>query len=221
MTTLWRETGRPFLDLSRDDYEEKNYTKEQITSCFVNACNNLLPIFDSFNSKYYAEAKTEVANNKLDLEIQYLSWLVEDSNMVVSILNNPLDIHNYEMLIERFYSYSYRYEHLDIRSLEDVSFVANEVKKDDFFSSFVSVNIFKYAKFLSVFISNLYCYLCLYYENLNKKYYYRFEFLVRDAYNYFYFREQQNPNLLITDYGLLDMCKSYCTPLEHIQQEKN
>ena len=217
MTTLWKQTGKIFIDLSKGDFAEKNYTKEQITKNFVDACKELIPIFEHHNNSYCAEAKVDVEIHNIEIERTYLSWLMDDAQMVLNILKDPLNIINYDNFAERHYSYLSIYENHDIRSFDQDSkdFFVNEVKKENnFFENFVSFNLFKYAKFMSVCVNNLYCYLCFYYENLNKKYYYRFEHLVRDTYGYFYFKLQQNPYLLKTDLDLLDLCRRYCEPLE-------
>lgn len=222
MTTLWKETGEIFINLSKRDYVEKTYTKEQITNYFVNACKELIPIFEHHNNKYAAEAKIEVEINNLKSEKIYLSWLLDDVAIVLNVLKDPLNIINYDNFVESHYAYLYRYEKHDIWDFDEIScdsFVNAVKKEDEFFKDFVSFKLLKYAKFLSVFINNLYSYLCFYYENLNKKYYFRFEHLVRDTYGHFYFKLSQNPYLLKTDCDLLDLCRRYCQPLEVIKVE--
>lgn len=218
MTSLWRETYEPLIDLSKGNYSEKDYTKEQITKAFTNACLDLLPIFEDYNKTYSKEAKLQVEQNLVPFEKEYFSWLKNDAKFVIDVLKNPLDKTNYQTIAELNNSYLYIYGNHDLRFFDEdgqKSFIDSVKKTEElFFKDVCSFNLLKYGKFLSVFISNLYCYLCFYQENLNKKYYYRFEHLIRDTYGYWYFKQQQNPHLLITDQSLISLKEKYCKDLD-------
>ena len=218
MTTLWPETRTPFINLNNKDYKEKNYTKDDIKRIFSNAFMQLLDIFNSFNEKYKKEAQQEVQENDIEQEKEYFGWLLEDSKFLVSFLKNPLNKNNYQKLIDLYYNINC-YQSYDLNGFSqnsDKLVFIYFCKNNEFFKNFKSFNLFKYGKFLTVFLSNICCYMRLYLLNLEKQYYYRFEYLVRDAYGYFYFRLMKNPCLLKTDCNLIDLCDSYCPPLEEI-----
>lgn len=234
------ETDQPFINLSVGDYKEKHYTTEQITQYFVEGLNSIVKIFDEFDNTYKTKVQEDVIKNNINTEGEFLVILSEISKFLKLVLQNPLNKDLYDTFLRMKNSLEWDYAgygddedyespkkvdyerylrtqgiNLEEYYMDDDLKYKKMIQEDVYFKDFKSISLLKYGQFLSSMANHIYCYLCLYYENLKKKYYFRFEHLYRDVYQYSYFTRLKNPDLLKTDKQILEYT-DHCTSLEKL-----
>ena len=207
MTSLWPHTSsRIFIDLQKENNcPEASYTHSQMSGIFGIACHELSDIFVDFNNKYKLLAEQDLNNLKNTQANECFKSLIQQFNLIMKAMYIP-----------------YKKPYVDNLS-NVVDYLTNicppDVDEQEFynqnlfFKNIGSINLVKYAKFLSVFAKQLQCYVRLYYENLNKKYYFKFEHLVRGKYKYMYFECKQNEYLLNLDNEIIEICDKHCKSL--------
>lgn len=202
--------GTPIIDVEYFNCPEKNYTDKEITKYFLDAMEDVLAIFDEYNKRYDKKALEQEEKANRNQEARFYLWLCDCSKIIRKVLKESLAKYRYKVFI-------YFYEDLHKIFVEKNEFNLHDLILDDpSFENFESTDLLKWGLFLYAFAQNIYCFLCFYYENLNRKYYFKFETLKELTYTDLYFNKRENPNLLKVDDVLLKLCFDHCTPLEKL-----
>lgn len=193
-----KETNNLFIKLSKQSpkYRQSHETLELNFLVEMRAIN---VYFEELNKKYEKQADEIVLgqNNNIDfvlirdalkryakaVKYLYLDPLIESS---LKTINGLLKIFEEEK-IETHLCY-------DLDENKKTKFIF-DVKKFD-----------EYKNFLWVFVKHIECYIRLYYENLKKKYFFNFEYLVEVCY--------ENKNIELLNTTLIELCNKYCKPLK-------
>lgn len=193
-----KETNKLFIKLSKQDPEYKQ-TQETLELNFIVEMCAINVYFEKLNKKYEKQADEIVVeqNNNIDF-ILIRDAFKRYAKAVRDLYLDPLKESSFDTikgLIKLFEE-----EKIENR----LSYDLDEEKKTKFIFDVKKFD--EYKNFLWVFVKHIECYIRFYYENLRKKYFFDFEYLVDVCY--------ENKNIEKLNTTLLELCNKHCKSLK-------